>query len=214
MDPEWYFDEKIPGVGTKPDWLEDKFANMAEQAKAYKEARKAIAQQEPVPDSYDLNEFKETVDVSNPHLQDFLSFAKESKLGQGQVSKVLKTLVDYEQSYLPDENKELEKLGPDGQKKRNILDQWAKNNLSKEAHEVYAGIPKTVEVMKFMEEIRDKQLRASSNSPQSMQHADSLRPPTEKEVRQEMANNYKRYTEDAVYRSEIQRKLAQALGEG
>ncbi len=42
---EWYYDEKIKGEGTPPEWFNHKtFKNITEQARAYTEARKQITQ--------------------------------------------------------------------------------------------------------------------------------------------------------------------------
>jgi hypothetical protein len=42
---EWHYDEKIKGEGISPEWFNHKtFKNIADQAKAYNEARKQITQ--------------------------------------------------------------------------------------------------------------------------------------------------------------------------
>jgi hypothetical protein len=210
---EWYFAEGIPGQGQRPDWLKPKYNSLAAQAKAYHEAEAKFGSMEAPPDQYDLSTFTDKIDSDNEHIKSFLDYAKESRMSQGQVQKTLESLVNYENSFMVDESKEIEKLGPDGQKKRQIVDQWVSNNFSKEAKETYEILPKTAEVLSFMDEVRQQQAKARSQSPQSTGTADQFKPLTEKEVRNEMAQNHKRYYEDPIYRAEISRKLAQALGD-
>lgn len=209
----WYIDEGIQGQGPRPDYLKPKYKTLADQARAYNEIEKKLGGMTGAPEQYDLENVKEHIDLDNPYLKDFLDIAKESRLNQASVEKMMGTLVGYEKSFMPDQAKELEKLGADGEKRYQILDQWAKNTLSQKAQETFSIIPKTAEVVEFMDEIRQMQAKSRSQPPGNIDHAQSLRPATTNEVRAEMHANYERYTKDANYRAEISRKFAQALGD-
>lgn len=209
-DNEWYFTDGIPGLGDRPDFLETKYKSLAEQAKAYKEARSELGRLTgSVPEEYDLSEHKEWVDPTNPHLNGFLSFAKEKRLSQEVVSKAVGTLVDYEKSLMPNET-----LDPDSEKKKGIVDNWAKNTFTPDALKTFEVIPKTKEIVGLLDEMRQAQYKNRSNPPTSLEHQSNFKPVTEADVRAEIRDNSKKYLDDSSYRAEIQRKLAQALGEG
>jgi hypothetical protein len=208
----WYIDEGVPGTGPRPDYLQPKYKSLAEQAKAYPELRKSLGAMTGAPDQYSLDDFATDIDVNSPHLKGFLDYAKQNRFSQEAVSTTLKSLVDYEKSMMPDENAEMEKLGPEGQKKRGIIDQWAKNSLSPDAQKVYDILPKSAEVLTFMDELRQKSIASSSNPPSSTSHNTPFKPLTEAEVRQEMRDNYEKYQSNPGYREEIRRKLEQCLG--
>jgi hypothetical protein len=213
-DAVWYIDEGVPGSGPRPDYLQPHFKSLAEQARSYPELRKALGAQSGAPEKYDVTEFEKEVELTNPHLQEFLTYAKENKFSQEAVSRTLKSLVQYENSYMPDETAEVAKLGPDGEKRRAVIEQWAKNTLTPDSHKVFAGIPKTADVLKFMDEMRQKAMTSSSNPPIPSDHQTPLSIITEADVRQEMRDNYDKYLNNPKYREEIERKLKVAVGEG
>ena len=62
INNEWYLDEGIVGQGNRPEYLEPKYKSVVEQAKAYKEARKALGAMSGAPETYDLSAFDEFID--------------------------------------------------------------------------------------------------------------------------------------------------------
>jgi hypothetical protein len=208
----WWVDEGVAGQGPRPDYLQPKYKSLAEQAKAYNEARKSLGAMTGAPDEYVLDEFQNDLDPANPHIAEYLKYAREARFSQEAVSRSIKAFVDYEKSMMPDENQEVAKLGPDGQKKRGIIDQWAKNSLSEEAQKTYEILPKSAEVLKFMDELRQKSIAMGSNPPLAATNSTTFKPLTEAEVRQEMRDNYDKYQSNPGYREEIRRKLEQVMG--
>ncbi len=207
---EWYFDEGIPGLGPRPDYLEGKYKSLADQAKAYKEARSELGRLHgSVPEEYDLSNHKDWLDPQNPHLKGFLDFAKEKRLSQEVVSKAMGTLVDYEKGMMPDET-----LDAESEKTKTIVQNWAKNTFSKEGLDAFEVLPKTKGIVNMLNEMRQNQYANRSQAPTSMDHVGSMKMVDEHSIRQEMRDNSKKYLEDNAYRMEINRKLAQALGEG
>lgn len=208
-DQEWYYMEGIPGMGDRPDFLESKYKSLADQAKAYKEARAELGRiTGSVPETYDTSKYADLIDPQNPHLQGFLDFAKEKRLSQEVVDKAMGTLLEYEKSLLPDET-----LDEDTSKKKTIVENWAKSNFSQEALNVLNQIPKTPQVVKMLDEIRQAQYAARSQPPTQSNQYGSVEPLTEQDIRQEIRDNAKKYLEDGAYRNAIRAKLAQVLGE-
>jgi hypothetical protein len=209
----WYIREGVPGAGPKPDFLEDKYPTMEHQARAYKDVRKALGAMTGAPEQYDLSEYQDFVDTSNPHMDAFLKFAKDSKLSQDAVKTTVKSFVEYSKSNQPDIQKELERLGPDGQRKIEVVNNWAKSTLSPKSFEALSSVPQTADVVLLMDELRQLQVAGRSQIADPVLHAESFRPLTVEEVRAEMSANRDKYLNDKNYRAEIQRKLQQVLGD-
>jgi hypothetical protein len=209
-DNEWYYVEGIPGSGPRPDYLESKYKSIADQAKAYKEARSELGRLHgSVPEQYDVSDHQDWIDPTNPHLKGFLDFAKDKKLSQEVVSKAMGTLVEYEKSMMPDTT-----LDAESQKKMGIVENWAKNTFSPEGIRAFEILPKTKEIVGMLDEMRQKEYANRSKAPTSMDHASSFKVQTEAEIRTEMREQGAKYINDSAYRADVARRLAQVLGEG
>jgi hypothetical protein len=210
-DEVWHIDENTPGQGPRPDWLKPKYKSMSDQAKAYNDAEKRLGGMQGAPEEYDLGERKELFGT-NPMIQDYLSFAKQSQLTQDVVGKSLEVFEGIQKSFTVNEVAELEKLGADGQRMHEVVNQWVNNTFSNSAQEAFSKMPKTAEMIKLMDEARQMQAKYRSNSPNPSAGAVPFKPLTLQDVKQEMEANYARYSTDPAYRKEIQNKFAQAAG--
>jgi hypothetical protein len=204
----WYVDDNKLGEGPRPDFLRPKYKSLTEQAKAYTELEKRFGE---APEHYDLGAYSEHVDVNNRHLQEFMGHAKEHRLTQDAFQKMIGSFVDYDKSMQIDVNKEIEKLGPDGRKKVQVVDQWAKNTLSPAQYESMNGLPQTAEMVNILDELRQRMLSASSRTPQD-NGGDSFKPVTEAEVRAKIRANPDKYLKDSNYRAQISKELELAVG--
>lgn len=205
----WYFDENIPGSGDRPEYLEPKYKSVAEQAKAYKEARKALGALSGAPDSYNLDHHREHVELDNPAIRAFADYAKANRINQDAMDKVINTIREYEDSQIPDLSQELQRL-PNGTQRYDMVNQWAKNTMSQEAFDTFAQIPKTAETIAFFDELRQKEAAArqvGNNNYQPQQE----KPVTLADLQAEMRANYKRYTDDPHYRATLENKMRLAM---
>ena len=209
---QWYLAEGVPGQGSRPDYLDDKFSNLAEQAKAYKEVRKALGAQTGAPESYDFGEFKEHLDLDNTHLKDFLNYARENRLSQDAFSRTIKTFVEYDRSRAPNLDEEIAKLGPDGAKRIETIQTWASNNLSDKSLETIGKIGTRADVIEFLDELRQYQHHNATVLPTSEGAASGFKPLTKAEVTEKMIANYPQYLKDSRYRAEIANEFEQAGG--
>jgi hypothetical protein len=208
----WHYADGIPGQGERPDYLESKYKSVAEQARAYKEAQKLLGAQGGAPESYDFKELQEHIDQDNPHIQEFITYAKENKFSQDAFSKSLKTFVKYEQSKLPNVDAEIAKLGVNGMEKVNTVTNWIKNNLTPEAAKALEKLPVKAEVINMLDELRQRQVSMQTKIPAGEKTAQSFTPLTVAEVEAEMLQNYSRYQNDPGYRAQITAKFEQAVG--
>ena len=210
----WKIMEGLPGNGDKPDWLLAKYPTMADQAKAYVELEKKFGSREVAPEQYDFGKHKETLDISNSHLQEFVAFAKQNNLPQSIVGTVFDKFGDYVESHKPDLNKEIEKLGPDANTKIENVRRWAENNLSQDACESITKLAKSnpAGVVNLLDEMRQYQYHHSTQIPGGESQSQPFVKLTRKDIEDEMVANYDKIQKDAHYRAEITRKFEQALG--
>jgi len=146
---DWYWNENIKGEGEKPDWYLDKYKNIAEQAKAYPEARKTISKLTNdlskvnnltgAPEEYEIKvseEYEDVLDKEDPATMSFLEegkkIAKELNLNQEVFNKFGSSFVKYLSDIkgeVEEYNKsEIEKLGVNGKKDVMEIMDWVKQS--------------------------------------------------------------------------------------
>lgn len=209
---DWFFAEGIPGQGARPDFLDTKYKSMAEQAKAYKSLEKTLGATGGAPDQYDFGEYGDILDTSNPNIQEFMAYAKDNRITQDAFSKTLNTFVKYSQSQQPDMSKEIEKLGPDANKRIETVRRWAENNLSESAIDTIGRIAKGADVIELLDELRQFQYHEAQQPPGTTSQAGDFVKLTVAEIEAEMQSNRHQYMNDPRYRAEIQKKFEQAVG--
>lgn len=207
-DPTWYIDEGVPGVGQRPEWLDEKFKTVAEVARSYSELQKKLGSTEAPPEHYSFGDLE--VNLDNPHIKDMMSYAKEHRISQDAFSAMVNGLAGYAESYAPDMAKELERLGPNGQDTIKEIGIWASNNLSPEARKTLNEMATKAEVIQMMDEIRRNSPREVAQPPMGHGMNAPTPPLTLKEVQAEMSNNLARYETDPRYRAEITAKFERA----
>lgn len=210
---DWYFADGVPGVGSKPDYLSPKYKTLAEQAKAYDELYKTVRNTSGAPEQYELGDYGNVIKADNPHMQKLMNYAKENRFSQDAFQEIVGTLVEYEKSQQPNIDAEIAKLGVDGATKIKTVQTWAENTFSQEALDTIGKIAKNADVINMLDEMRQYVHHTASQPPGSNMAGEPFVKLTVAEVEAEMKSNYKRYTNDANYRREIQEKFRQAVGD-
>jgi hypothetical protein len=212
QQPSWWLAEGVAGQGPRPDYLEDKYPTLADQAKAYKEVRKTLGAQSGAPEAYDFGDYKDVIPMDNDHIKDFLVYAKENRISQDAFQRTLKTFVEFDRSRAPNIDEEIAKLGETGPQKIETIKRWAENNLSDKALETMGKIGTRADVIEFLDELRQFHHHATTKLPTSDDAMNAFKPVTHAEVQEEMIANYGKYLKDPRYRAEITAKLEQAVG--
>jgi len=207
---DWFITDTLRGEGSRPDWLEPKYKSIESQAKAYKEVRKQLGAMTGAPESYNLDNYKETLDIDNPHLKEFLGYARDNKLSQEAVDRTLKSFVDYASDFIPDERAEAEKIGPERLAR---VQSWAKNTLSEQALNALDRLPIREDIVGLLDELRTLKTEPSlPNALQAQSHAP--RAATKAEILQELRDNYQKYETNPHYRQDLEARLASAVESG
>lgn len=197
----WFIDEGIPGTGERPTWLPDKFKTVADLSKSYTELEKRVGT---VPESYDFTKSK-FLDPDYVPFQDLQSFAKEKRVPQEFIDKMLESVDKYMDEFSIDPNEEIKKLGENGRDRVVVLDNWAKANLSKDSYEALTRSLTNAESIKALDELRGKMMSGTPQVPSdngTVATGASL-----DDIKMELANNLGKYKTDESYRKDLQKRL-------
>lgn len=201
VEPSWFIDENLPGVGDRPSWLPEKFKTVADLSKSYSELEKRVGVP---PENYDFTKSK-FLDADYAPFQELQTLAKEKRVPQEFIDGMLSSIDKYMDEFTVDMNEEMKKLGENGQERVKTLDNWAKANLSQNAYEALTGSLTNAESIKALEELRGRMMSDTTQIPNdngTVASAASL-----DDVKMELSNNLQKYKTDDAYRKDIQRRL-------
>ena len=204
--PKWWIDEGVPGVGDRPQWLPDKYKNVKEAVNSGLELEKKLGTA-PVTD-YDFGEYGEHFDKEHEAFKELQAFAKDKRVPQEVVSKMLESFTKYGQSLIPNADAEKAKLGPDADKQLDILNNWAKSNLSAEAADALFDSMQSAGSVKAMMEIRAKMIGTTNPSiPNGAeQQAGSVETVADLAKELSVPTNFEKYKTDELYRADWKRR--------
>lgn len=201
--PSWWLDENTPGFGDRPNFLPEKYKTVADVVKAHKELEQRLGS---APAKYDFSKGKAWIEEDYEPFQHMAEFAKSKHVPQEVMDKFLDTVGLYLDEFKVDINEEKAKLGEKASERIQVLNNWAKSNLSEKAFEVLSGSMRTAEQIEALEEIRSKMLGGNSMVP-GANAAPAQAGMSLEEYRSELNANYSKYKSDPHYRKEMERKL-------
>ena len=160
----WQYAEGVPGSGEPPEYFKsDKYANITEQAKAYRELEKRFGSFTGAPKEYEIklsDELTEKgleISKEDPLYEEAIKFARESNMSQDGFNNMMNL---YAMSKLAEtealsnfKSKEIESLGPRGQERINNIAQWGKANLPDDLYEGFEAMPVNANAVKALEHI-------------------------------------------------------------
>lgn len=211
--PEWFIMEGLKGEGERPAYFSSKYKTLVDQAKAYTELEKKLGSAKSAPDKYDISKYEAILKPEDMTTQKLLNVARERHVSQEGMEGILDVFSEYLSAQEMDVSKEIEKLGPNGRERINVVAQWIQNTFSEKAIESLNKLPKNADFINFMDEVRQLQHANRTSVPSAEGTPSKFVPLTVGEVEAEMKANFQRYNEDPRYRAEIKAKFAQAVGE-
>jgi len=187
---EWFYNVDVKGEGPRPEWLNDRFNNVFEQAKSYNEARKAMGGFSGAPkDGYSLEKFGETVDSDNAAFKEFDGLAKELKMSQEGYDKIVELYIKDETEKGEKLDKYLTSLNPNEKNQLDVLKQWAVNNFSEAEVNMMDEWANNEEAVVLL-----KKMRGLSTSGSATPTAPTASPAhTQVEISKLMGDNYEDY---------------------
>lgn len=137
---KWYLNQDIQGKGNKPEWFNNKtFKTITDQAKAYPELRKKLANFQGSPEqyNYDLGDnFKDIkINEQDPDFVIFDELAKKSGMSQELYTNILKLYFErdkkisnqLEKNYKDKIYEDYKKIGENPKQQLDILENWWSN---------------------------------------------------------------------------------------
>ena len=200
--PSWFIDDGIPGGGLRPTWLPDKFKTAAELGKSYQELEKRVGT---VPEEYDFSKSR-WLDPDYVPFQELKQVAKERRVPQDVIDKMLESVDKYMDEFKSDDDEEIKKLGPNAMDRLTVLNNWAKANLSKDSFEALTSNLRSAESVIALEELRGKMMSSNPQIPNGNDAAVHNTASLE-DIKLELSNNLAKYKSDANYRRDIQGRL-------
>lgn len=206
--PSWLWDENTPGHGERPAFLPEKYKSVADVAKAYKELESRLGT---APKEYDFSQGEGWIEPDYEPFIEMAEFAKSKHVPQEVMDKFLGTVGLYLEEFRTDINEEKAKLGENASERLQVLNNWAKANLSEKAFVTLSSGMRTADAIEALEEIRNKMIGGNTlvpNGNASVTQAGL----TIEEYRSELNSNYAKYKTDPAYRKEMERKLENIVG--
>src|SRR6202453_4584922 len=105
------------------------------------------------PEEYDLSKSR-YLDKDYTPIQEFLALAKDKRVPKDVVDKMVESIDKYMDEFAVDYEQEAKNLGENAKERLNVLDNWAKANLSKDSYEALTKNLKTANSIKALEELR------------------------------------------------------------
>jgi len=201
----WWIDEGVPGVGDKPTWLGDKFKTVGDLAKSYQELEKRVGN---APEEYDFSKSR-YLDADYVPFQELQDFAKTKKIPQEFMDKVIESVDKYFDEFSTDFTEEKQKFGDNANERLNVLNNWAKANLSESSFNALTTHLRTADSLKALEEIRNKMMSNNTVVPNGNDAGTSSNASLD-DLQQELNNNLDKYKTDPKYRRDLQAKMEAA----
>jgi hypothetical protein len=168
--PKWHWADGVPGEGDPPEWLKaDKYKSVEDQAKAFLGLEKKLGA---VPEEYvinvpkDLTEAGYEFDTSVPLVQDFLKLAREARMPQAAVDKMIDLYTrDQITQRQEDLTQTLKDLGEPGRRVAGQVYQWATANLDADQQKWLDSTLRTAEDIYSFHAILQRLSRGGTKEP-------------------------------------------------
>lgn len=203
QEPAWWLDDNTPGVGERPDWLPTQFKKASDVAKSYAELQKRFGE---APSEYSWEAGKGWVEPDYEPFQELAQYAKSKRVPQDVMDKMLSSVGKYLDEFGVDYEAEKAALGDDADARLDVLNNWAKSNLSENAFFALTSNLRTADSVMALEELRSKMLGQNTMIPGNQQsQSDGVL--TLDDLQAELTNNIQKYKSDPRYRREITEKI-------
>lgn len=203
----WWIDDGVAAVGDRPEWFPEKFKSVKAVVQSFNELEKKLGAP-PVAD-YEFGEHAETFDKDHEALKELQAFAKEKRVPQEVFSKMLDSMTKYGQSFVPNPDVEKAKLGDKAEQRIELLNNWAKANLSENAFNALTASMNTADTVLAMEEIRNKMI-GNNQIPNGSEQGSSGSTETVEQLQKELAapGNFQKFKNDENYANDWRRRVA------
>jgi hypothetical protein len=204
----WFWDANTPGQGERPEFLPEKYKSVADVAKAYKELESRLGT---APKEYDFSKGESWMEPDYEPFHEMAEFARSKHVPQDVMDKMLESVGLYLDEFRTDLNEEKSKLGEKATERLQVLNNWAKSNLSEKSFAALTAGMRTADQIEALEEIRNKMLNNTTMVPGGNTSV-ATGGMTLEEYRSELNANFAKYKTDPAYRKDMEKKLENIVG--
>jgi len=169
---KYYLSEGVAGEGDAPEWFKgEKYKNVSEQAKGYKELEKRFGSFTGAPKEYELNLSEDMVNAGveiaddDYMLADAKVFAKEAGLNQEGFDKMVglyvKNQLTDQMAQADYKTDQIKALGSDGPDRINNVSLWAEANMEGETMEQFKASMVSADAIQIAEWFIGREQNAS-----------------------------------------------------
>ena len=207
--PSWFVDDGVAAPGQRPDWFPEKFKNVKSAIQSLGELEKRLGT--PPVNDYDFGEHGNDFDKEHEAIKELTAFAKEKRVPQEVFSKMLDSMSKYGSSFIPDANAEKAKLGEKADQRIEVLNNWAKSNLSENSYNALVSGFATADTVIALEEIRNKMI-GNNQIPTGSDGAAGNSTETIEQLQKELAapGNFEKFKNDENYANNWRKRVAAA----
>jgi hypothetical protein len=222
--PSFSYAEGVAGEGEAPEWFKgEKYATVADQAKAYKELEGKFGSFTGAPEEYTVElreELKEKgldIDGEDPLLQKAMEWAKTAGMDQEGFNEIVNLYamgkVADAEAWEQVKAEEMKSLGQNAQGRIDAITKWGSANLSEEQFNGLKEMAQSAEAIKTIEHLitmtRAAPLNAGDPAPGGITETELK----EMQFAKDEHGRRKIHT-DPAYNAEYQKKMKQFYGEG
>jgi hypothetical protein len=204
----WFWDANTPGQGDRPEFLPEKYKSVADVAKAYKELESRLGT---APKEYDFSKGDSWMEPDYEPFHEMAEFARSKHVPQDVMDKMLESVGMYLDEFRTDMGEEKAKLGEKATERLQILNNWAKSNLTEKSFNALTAGMRTADQIEALEEIRNRMLNNTTMVPGGNTSV-ATGGMTLEEYRSELNANFAKYKTDPAYRKDMEKKLENIVG--
>lgn len=207
----WYLTADVKGEGARPEYLQNKYNNMEEQAKAYPELQAKFGAHSGAPPQYEMDFLKECalpVDPHDPLITGWIEVCKKNETNQQGFEDSVNAYVDARKRDYPNPEEEFKKMGPRAQEDINTIRQWAVNTLDADETADILNFLTTASRVSLFQKARNASQPAVL--PSHGTDVNALRVMNVKDLQKELGSedNYDKYNKNEAYRRDWDERLA------
>lgn len=207
----WYLTGDVKGEGPRPEYLQDKYNNMEEQAKAYPELQAKFGAHSGAPPQYEMDFLKECplpVDPHDPLITAWIEVCKKNETNQQGFEDSVNAYVNARKRDYPNPAEEVKKMDPHSQEEVNIIRQWAVNTLDADKTADLLSFLTTASRVELFQDIRA--FSQPAVLPSQSIGVNAPRVMSVKDLQKELGSegNYDKYNKNEAYRRDWDERLA------
>jgi len=219
----WFLADGVQGQGEKPEWFKsEKYGNVTEQAKGYKELESKMGTFTGAPEEYTAPELSESIkeygleiDPDDPVLEKAMAFAKGNNMNQAGLNELVnlyaETMIAEEQAIDEIKQQEMKALGQNADTRLSNLNAWASKHMEPELYESFQALATSADSVKTLERLVSMTLSAPIN-PTDATANPGVTAEEVKELQFAKDEHGNRKMRDPEYAKMVQRKLEQLHG--